>query len=795
MMKRLVSGMIIVLAGVGSAMAETYYFTRATEEPNGESAFDLPRWSLSQTPGEGEATCATAGNDYVVINSRMRTPNSGEHTFPGDSLQLGILGGKSGSLAHCGSGLVTYRKLVFANGYYVTWRNFDCLIAGPVEVTATSPFSVYSTGSTSSAMNGGLHFFGPFTGAENAELVGMSQQPGFRLTFEGDMSKYLGTIRMTRYSTSLPDSGTNSILCLASAASISGTVKLEYGAGVRALTADDSVSIGRLSLMVGSRLVVPVDCSTRKAGLVSISNLSGIGEAQPLTIAFDVTGDLVDLAEGVTLPVLEFADAGQAITTNCFVLPQSLGAVLNGADVPHISWSLQDKDGADGVRQLVLTTRPFAYQKASDPIVYTGGPSDSSFTNETAWTVAGVPHAGVDYICTNSWLSTPYLTKKTDVQRFEGDSLTLADKSTMILYSYNLAFTGPVTMLPGSSCIYHLGGSGTRTLTAPEVNIPGTLTTKEVGFECYQNSLGVLDAPLTGAGVLRVRGRSGSGAPMGGLQLVQDNSKFGGRMYVYIQDCSKNDQFLGPDETRYIWLQIDNANQLGGPIPGKTADDPCFNALELRHWAGLKVTENVTLAEPTRGVYINEYGRFVVEAEKTLVLNQQLTVNGSCRKQGAGTLVLGGALKFTSSATDTPETGKNLLSVLEGALGVAATNALDGAAVAFAAGTKLIVKRDLGTRGAVMTKAGSSLALAEGLESLPVELDLGDWTAETAPSSFAVPLVTVTTAMAESLRGMLAVAKPFPGNWTVVVQEQANADGTVTFVAACRLSGLVILIK
>lgn len=778
--------MLAVAALTGALQAETYYFALTkNDEGTGSSGFTAAEWSLNKD-GSGDLSAASAGNDYVLINKAMRTPDvSGatSYDFPGETLTIGsIEDKKSGSLVQCGGqgGVPTvYKKLIMARGKYITWRKYDAYIDGPVEVTTTEgTFNIGSEGVQNN--NGGHHFRGPFTASSTKTMIYVSSAaPNYRLTFAGDMSAYKGRIKVS--GTEATHTGTNATLRLTTKAALSGQVFLEYGAAISPLSASDVATVGELSVKDRCRLIVPCDWAKNAVGKLVVTDKLTLTEADPLIIELSKAGTAPD--KGLVSTVIAFKDAENTLTKACFVLPE-LGASIG---VPVCEWSLTDAD-ENGMRELKMTLVPYGAQNKSDDIAYSGVPGNTSMTNATGWTIEGLPNEKYDYYTKRQWLNTPYSSVSSEVISFGGRSLWFDGTSTLLMYCYNFR-AKKLVFQAGTSAIFNIGGSGTRTIYADEVVIKGT-DASPVGFECYQNSVDELDAPLTGTGVLRVRGRPSSGSPCGGLRFAQDNSSFGGRFYVYCEDKSSDGI---PSMATYEYIEVSDAKQLGGPCAGASAEAPQFNALELRNYSALKATDNVTLAEPTRGVYINTIGQFVVNSDKTLTLNQQLTIDGECNKAGSGTLVLGGALKFGASAADTPTVEKNKLTVSAGSLVVAAGNAVDGAAVTVAQGAKLAVRHDL-EKGFSMVKENSSLTFADGTAKLNV--DFAGMKASDMPFEKTVVLCTVSDTVADTLRGKLSVALPsIKGYRFSEIRETKNDDNTVTFDVTCMRTGLMLILK
>ena len=146
---------------------------------------------------------------------------------------------------------------------------------------------------------------------------------------------------------------------------------------------------------------------------------------------------------------------------------------------------------------------------------------------------------------------------------------------------------------------------------------------------------------------------------------------------------------------------VDESTKLGIALPlalGGPLDAFRYDALELSYFGCLKPLASMTLDTANRGIFVNWFGRMLVESNLVFHVNERLTMGGTLEKMGTGTLWLGApaAPKFTGAQLADPPSaagadGTNVVRVLEGALGATTTNAVDGLALSFAEGGKLAV--------------------------------------------------------------------------------------------------------
>jgi hypothetical protein len=187
---------------------------------------------------------------------------------------------------------------------------------------------------------------------------------------------------------------------------------------------------------------------------------------------------------------------------------------------------------------------------------------------------------------------------------------------------------------------------------------------------------------------------------------------------------------------------------------------------------GLLATTNgsVTLEGGlNRGLYVNGTGRLRSEAGQTLTVNWPLTLNGTLRKEGEGNLLLGGDALFTpvdGVPVSTPTEDANIVAVKAGGIGVNAADSLNGMALRFEPGGKLVCNADatdadLKARGLVNTKTATPFGVSGGLEKIPVEVVSG-----TVPSygAFTLNVATVPSAQAATVQGLMGRVK-LPVAW------------------------------
>ena len=189
-------------------------------------------------------------------------------------------------------------------------------------------------------------------------------------------------------------------------------------------------------------------------------------------------------------------------------------------------------------------------------------------------------------------------------------------------------------------------------------------------------------AELCGGGDLKFTSHtSSSGDPGCSYALTGLNTNFAGRIEVSrgpFTGTNAPDRNADPSNSNYcITLKISDGRSLGGALPAFDKD-----GFKLASHAVLKVSGSTAFNEPTRGWHIAEVGRISVESGKTVAItNTQITYSGEFRKEGNGTLKLGGTARFTAAALETPLAGTNVLAIAGGAFMPTDTTCCDGLAV------------------------------------------------------------------------------------------------------------------
>ena len=306
-------------------------------------------------------------------------------------------------------------------------------------------------------------------------------------------------------------------------------------------------------------------------------------------------------------------------------------------------------------------------------------------------------------------------------------------------------------------------------------------------------------APITGGGILQSLNRgtakpSGVNTNFGGseLNLMQASPDFTGKIRTW--KYSNGAYPYTVDESTKLGIAVPLA--LGGPL-----DAFRYDALELSYFSCLRPLASMTLDTANRGIFVNWYGRFLVESNLVFHVNERLTMGGTLEKIGAGTVWLGAptAPQFTSAQLADPPSaagadGTNLVRVLEGALGATTTNAVDGLALDFGSEGRLAV--DPAVTDAVaaygLYNAKGTVTFAGDALGVAISPPADDVAVAT------VGVLTVPTAQAAAFldgtvpRLAAAVPKNYRADFSY--EEDATA-GLTTFKVTIARAGLTIIFR
>ena len=744
--------------------------------------------------------------DYLVTKGKTFSTAYKEDSVPARSITFGEVGGGEGfyrayySVTYEGSG-----GLVFANGkcwshLAKTIINGDLTVTSPEEV----PFSICSDG-----YRGGLL---QFTGAlkSNAEC-GIIVYSGFysksegnnpfTLKFTGDVSGYLGSVIVTSQYDSVGAVVPMTFNLSGDAKCFGGSMTYGYGAVFQPQV---STSVGSLMLKSGAKLDLPSG--------------AGLEVREDFTIE---TGVTIDMYVGSTLTVgteLNLPESPLMINLN----GASLSAVSEVVRYALINLPIESSLTADDFdianKGTVVAAQPFLSMVPNEdgktktlyvtycPVITLTKDEESVLSQGNSsvydgeyWDDGRPVHGDAIYkipkIQGTTYFSLPYVENAPYV--FPAQALVFGAYTTLYLRSddnvvSNVFFNG------GADGADVRGPASDRDLTLrSRFSISGVLN-----FSLRNNVTLRLVGPIKGteSSIITVQSLSGStSACRGWTELNGDNTGYMGKIKVtsnYPQNVSYGN---------FASLIVTSASNLGGPRSSFT-----YDALSLDRYGQLDVRESIVLDEPTRGIFVSWIGRILVAEEKELAIKQQLTVNGRFYKEGAGTLALGGDLRFLDAeGTVTEEIPKDATNrtfyVTGGKVKPLAAHALDGLDVVFSNKTSKLdvglaldlntTDEELRTKGICNVKSSAPFAFLDDDAQKKIPLYL-EWDNIPQADEYSFNVMTVNADCADALNKLKIVVPQSLAHLKLTTTRSVDTEaGTVTLSAKLKKYGFAISIR
>ena len=718
------------------------------------------------------ATAFNADDVYVVLDNTLRA--SGLTDFGGGELKI------QKRLVNLYTGTLNFNLLTLVEATIAMQRadGAESIINGLIDTSGSCTMRwLYQREA--------MTFGGKLRGDSSTVLLtdvryaGTANHRNERFILAGDCSEYAGTIKVQPGRNvsghTIDESEYYVKLVLATAGfTMPGAITVEDRCALE-VTATGA-SVGSLTLKSGSILVAP----SSSAGGLAVSDTLALTPPIRLRVV-DVPSD--GLAH--TLDVLT-APAGTEIDPADFALegdpelmqfaPTVGVRTANGRKTLTISY-------AEPIVELTTSDSSSLGRASSD------GLSSIAWGLGSSWSNGQTPAAGTNCLVRMQngnamYLRTP--TRNVHIT-FPGKSLTIATNCFLRVFQSGSNFYVDDLRLMGGSALDV--GQSTYTHIYGAIRIGAG----EVRFGTCNQSCAFY-APFSGSGDIWFSGpQSGTSVPQGSFGLHVDNPNFKGRMRV--EYCKDNATYGARRET----LIVDSELQLGGRLD---AFDP--KALTLRKYGRLYVRDSFALTRDyNRGVFVDGPQGGLVDvaaADHVLTFNTQLTLNGKLYKDGAGTLVMGGNVKFGAEASDMPTEGSNLFDVTNGTVKVMAADAMNGLATTFASGTRLVLvvdptDADLMRYGIRNVKTATPFAVVSG-GTLPFSLEASAAVrAAMKRRAVTIGLFTVTSEADAAFQPLLPshIASPFPSSKGTVVRSEE--DGVVTYSLSVEPLGMQILFR
>lgn len=786
---RALSAAFCIFAAASLHAGTTYYLNKSEASQSYDSWTTLDYWSTTAgNTGDNNHPLSFSAEDEFVV-----TPHSGGFTlrtatgiyeWTGKSLRVG------GEPHLNNSSLAVLRHQLRGDEVSLTYRN-DGLVLGDrgryyAYYGQSKPSHIYGTVTVDSANetysaqlfsgyqeDAVLHFHDSFKSAANSRLRILATKRGFKVVLD-DPSAYYGTIATTNTADNEND------ITLSLGNDFPGTLSLE---GATTLVTSDGCTINSLSLGAGA----VIDATAGAFSVTgSFANVSAV-TVRVDSARFPGTIDLVSGKAGIfTVDDFVFTDEnGAALDCDSLELVQTEnGVAIRAAQYPTATLLSADSNSRTKENESSMT-------------------NSANWSNATAWPDRETMPGGWRYTLSSSgkYLRTSYsgtLSNPSGDITFPG--LSLALPSSTVLLMLNPSFACANLILDGGS-IYPSVYTQTR--------FAGKITVTENGGAVNSYiQRATFESEIEGTGNLRITATSGSGTqqPYGYVRLAGLNTNYVGAITATIplyvpDDLVANTNRITPRFDRnYLHLIVSDKRNLGGPLG---AVNPA--ALVLQNMSRLELAEDcqsLALDEPTRGIFINWVGRFLVDAGKSLTVASPLAVYGTMWKEGEGTLVLANPSPAfgADAAGSTPDADatNRTFRVAGGDVKIASADAVNGLDVVVEnAASRIVIdlqsdNADFASFGIRNTKTLTPFAVDGDATEIPVLL----YAAEPPAAEVVRGIFTVKSEAYDAVAALVEIAKPAElAGWKIFCEPRDNGDGTKTMRATVKRAGFILSIK
>ncbi|MBR3822192.1 MAG: hypothetical protein IKJ37_11325 [Kiritimatiellae bacterium] len=602
-----------------------------------------------------------------------------------------------------------------------------------------------------------------------------SKKGTFKLTQANSCSGVSGTLEIISLTNKLANAFLYEYDTTFSVASTDLPGTLKIGANCRLNLLSGVLNVGTLVLGDNTWLTIPYDSVSGKMGMVNVTDALTAGREINVVLP-------AELPSGVKKVAILTAPASSELSIRNFKL----------APNTNYCWLMLETEDD---RQILYVTFPDVTQNIKS--AYLG--ETESWSDGSTSVAEGKDYSLVSKINGVSGDHRLYMPKQSLTYEFSGNSLNI-HSSTMLQWTsdtiqqltcpYLRVFDGGV--LHGDKMARLRMKGGILDLVSGTVSIGSS----------NERTL-IIDSEIIGYGEALLTGlaNGSSSSPQGYYAFNALNTNFYGTIKMRQRHWKSNEGKVYIDFDTSCRLTITNALSLGGNLLKLNP-----KALWLTRYASLLVEESTTLAaESNRGIYIEDIGRIRVGNKKgkpyTFRIETPLAINGTFYKEGLGTLELAGGMAFGEDGlAETPTEGSNGFVVTGGVVRVCSAGAIDGCSMELHDGTSLELAVDfeneeLMAQGIRNVKTDTPFVLGEGVEKLPVSLKFAE--GATAPSTkFTVPLLTVSSGAAASVRAMLPAVKfPFKSYQATLKEITDSETGNVTFAYELQYQALKVIVR
>ena len=741
------------LAFVFNLSADMLYMT-ASDDGASNSSFN--NWDISGTA----MGAPTSGNDYVCDAFNINAPNSGAtQIFGGNSLRLGdVAQGKSANLILRRTSNTTVNfpntGLILEGGSVQPWINNggkQYTFTGTIDVRSpqTSPFEFCITDKNASHLGMTYVLAATFKGeaGTGVALVNRYDNPNGLAILNSTVSSFSGQFII----------GGGTPAC-AVKCELRGSPTMSGGLWIKALGeivpqyASTLWTVGSLRLDADSRLLTKLTNDPKTSTITVTDSLT---TAYPVSLTFPSARE-TNTGTGYTWNILTLPKAKkEMIHPEHFVLATQEPAGLFPDVFPSVELRVAEKND---LAVLELVQRQVVQNKVADERGYNsakqGFEFQTSMTNAMAWSNSNLPMSTIDYIAAYDLNAAPPSLCMDGAYSFPGASLTV--NNGIVFCEAAHEFTISVLRLESKAQFWPLGEQydDATAFVKGRIHVLKPTASDYAQIRVRRSSTVDIEAELTGTGNLQVQPNAND-ATDSRIVFDHDNSAFLGKIRIQ-SNTYTNDMY-----TKGQTLVLKAANNVGGPLGDPTAD-----ALEIRYFSTLEVTNDVVFATANRGLKVAN-AQIRVGAGATFTFANDITYAGPLVKVGAGRLVLGGSAQGSAKA----------LTVAEGTLAVSKDAALDGVAVTFSGGALAVDPATVGEHGVKGPFSGN----------LPVAFDLP---ADEESHDYAGIAVCTVDASAEVTPKAVRIPRH-----RVVFDWRDNGDGTKTLLADITRTGCAIILR
>ncbi len=558
-----------------------------------------------------------------------------------------------------------------------------------------------------------------------------------------------------------------------------------------------------LSITLNSGLISPWSAST---GDLVLSNATVTGGGVRIDYAngrydtLTLDGDSTFTPSTFRVNVANYQPPSDTNRYPVLVMPTSVGTLTE--DMLVFGGAVNDEYGYPACLKVEVETVDDVqtlYLSRTNGVVrlVTNQSGGGTWTTASAWSDNIGLRAGVDFLidATTCSSSSDYFAARTpnndNLETFVGRSLTVCGstaKSARVLIKAG-GLAGTDIRMGDNGWICGSGSASNRNnqYVTGTVTVVGTSTSVPATFSTSNNRTFEVRAELNGSGVLGVSATTENQS--GAICFTRPNPDFTGKFIV--KTNYKNDS----DKTKSnVRMQITSEECLGATPATLRAD-----AVDVRDGCYLESVCDVTLDDPTRGLTFAQATAFSVVSGTVLTVKTPLTVKGTLRKKGKGSLVLDSDMTANgvSFCIDEGLVYVNRADMfwafyrIRSAVGTVAAFVFSAQPANEEIGTYGLARgRDDGTDESPFLDGDTSIVTPY----LPVQIDFGD----TPPSgTYRIPLCSILPTKAASLRGHINVQTAVKGYRCTIEEDTVTyKDKTLTrFTAVYRPTGACIIFR